>query len=173
MDQGLKRLLDKQEINEILVRYCRGADRCDEALIRSIYHEDAYDDHGYWKGTGYEFATFLPSRLMAANVSTTHSITNVLIEIEGYSAVSESQVTATLLRRGTPLIADVMSARYLDKLSCRNGRWGIDERTVVLEWHKVEKWVGDDSPVPLEGFLRGGRGVDDPIYRMIKNGSLR
>tara|TARA_R110000796_G_scaffold252001_1_gene384769 strand:+ start:12489 stop:13010 length:522 start_codon:yes stop_codon:yes gene_type:complete len=173
MDKALKLLVDKQAIYEILVRYCRGADRCDEALIRSIYHEDAYDDHGYWKGTGYDFAKFLPVRLMAANLATTHSITNVLIDIEGDSAVSESQVMATLVRHGRPLMADVMGARYLDRLSCRNGRWGIDERTVVLDWHKVETWESGDAPVPLDEFVRGGRGATDPIYRMIATGTLR
>ena len=39
MDAKLQELLDKQSIYEVLVRYCRGADRCDEAIIRSVYHD--------------------------------------------------------------------------------------------------------------------------------------
>ena len=43
--------------------YCRGVDRCDEDLIRSAFHDDSYDDHGYWKGPGHELAPFLADRL--------------------------------------------------------------------------------------------------------------
>ncbi|MET0378059.1 MAG: nuclear transport factor 2 family protein [Spongiibacteraceae bacterium] len=34
------------EIRQALVRYCRGVDRSDEAMIRSAFHEDAIDEHG-------------------------------------------------------------------------------------------------------------------------------
>jgi NADPH:quinone reductase-like Zn-dependent oxidoreductase len=38
---------------------------------------------GYWKGPGHELAPFLADRLRKANSATTHSITNVLIELDG------------------------------------------------------------------------------------------
>ncbi|MDH4560775.1 nuclear transport factor 2 family protein [Pseudomonas taiwanensis] len=167
MTKDMQVLLDKQAIYEVLIRYCRGADRCDEELIRSVYHDDAYDDHGYWRGTGSDFARFLPARLTSANVATTHSITNVLIEVDGDTARSESQVMATLVRIGSPRMADVMGARYLDRLSRRNGEWKIDERTVVLDWHKVEAWVEAEAPIPLDGFTRGDRFPVDPVYRLM------
>jgi SnoaL-like domain len=165
MDKRLSDLLDKQSIYEVLVRYCRGADRCDEATLRSVYHEDASDDHGYWRGSGYEFAAFLPGRLGVANSATTHSISNVLIELQGDTARSEAQVLATLVREGTdPVLADVMGARYLDRLSRRDGEWRIDERTVVLDWHHVQTWATGDAPVSLDGFVKGARHPADPVY---------
>ncbi|MNZ90231.1 putative lumazine-binding protein [compost metagenome] len=151
----------------MLVRYCRGADRCDEELIRSVYHDDAYDDHGYWRGSGSDFASFVCARLTAANLATTHSISNVLIEVDGDFARSEAQVAATLVRKGSPRLADVMGARYLDRLSRRNGEWKIDERTVVLDWHKVESWSEEQAPIPLDGFMRGARFPADPVYRLM------
>jgi hypothetical protein len=48
MTDHVQALLDKQSIYEVLVTYCRGVDRCDEDLIRSAFHDDSYDDHGYW-----------------------------------------------------------------------------------------------------------------------------
>ncbi|MDH4556991.1 nuclear transport factor 2 family protein [Pseudomonas sp. BN417] len=165
MNNDMQVLLDKQAIYEVLIRYCRGVDRCDEELIRSVYHDDAYDDHGYWRGSGSDFARFVSARLTAANLATTHSITNVLIEVHGDTAQSESQVMATLVRKGSPQLADVMGARYLDRLSRRNGEWKIDERTVVLDWHKVEAWADAQAPIPLDGFLRGSRFPADPVYR--------
>lgn len=173
MNKDIQVLLDKQAIYEVLIRYCRGADRCDEELIRSVYHDDAYDDHGYWRGSGSDFARFVSARLTAANLATTHSITNVLMEVDGDSARSESQVMATLVRKGSPRLADVMGARYLDRLSRRNGEWKIDERTVVLDWHKVEVLAEGQAPISLEGFTRGARFPVDPVYRLMATAQPR
>jgi hypothetical protein len=167
VSKEFQQLLDKQAIYEVLVRYCRGADRCDEELIRSAYHNDSYDDRGYWRGNGHDFAPFLVQRLAAANSATTHSITNVAIELDGTTAWSEAQVVATLFRKDTsPPQADVMGARYHDKLSKRAGVWRIAKRTVVLDWHKTEVWVNADSDtaMPLDDFKRGARYPDDPVY---------
>jgi hypothetical protein len=159
-------LLDKQSIYEVLVTYCRGVDRCDEELIRSVYHDDSFDDHGYWKGPGPDLAPFLAKRLMAANSATTHSITNVLIELDGDLARSEAQVLATLIRRDSnPTEVDVVGARYLDRLSRRSGEWRIDRRIVVLDWQTTEVWPETAPPVPTERFTRGARRPDDPSYR--------
>jgi hypothetical protein len=165
MTDPVQSLLDKQSIYEVLITYCRGVDRCDEELVRSVYHEDSFDDHGYWRGRGADFAPFVTDRLAAANSATTHSITNVMIELDGNSARSEAQVLATLVRKDSdPPRTDVMGARYLDRLSRRDGVWRIDERTVVLDWHKTEVWGGEAPPVPTDGFVRGGRFPEDPVY---------
>ena len=167
-------LAAKQAITEVLFRYCRGVDRLDEDLVRGIYHAGAYDDHGYWKGAGWDFAPFVVDRLRRANIGTTHSITNVLIELHGDLAICESQVVVTLRRRGDgPLLVDVMGARYVDRFSRREAVWRIDERTVVLEWHKVETWGERTPPIPLDGFTIGRRDRQDPIYIMQEWQSLR
>ena len=48
--QALQRLLDKDQIYEVVCRYARGVDRGDEAMVRSTYHVDAYDDHVDYRG---------------------------------------------------------------------------------------------------------------------------
>lgn len=171
----IEELIDKQQIYEVLSTYCRGVDRCDAALVRSVYHEDSYDDHGYWKGPGREFGDFVVNRLWKANSATTHSITNILIDLDGKIARSEAQIMATLVRRNTsPVLADVMGARYVDRLSKRNDVWKLDERTVVLDWHKVETWPSSDAPVPLEGFAVGKRSDgSDPIFTMLRHNTLQ
>jgi hypothetical protein len=164
-NEQIQALLDKHAIHEVLVGYCRGVDRCDEDLIRSAFHDDSYDDHGYWKGPGHELAHFLADRLRNANSATTHSITNVLIELDGDVARSEAQVHATLVRKGSdPVEADVVGARYLDRFSRRDGTWRIEHRTVVLDWRKTEVWPDSAPAVPTEGFVRGTRCPEDPSY---------
>jgi hypothetical protein len=168
MTEQLQTLLDKQSIYDVLARYCRGVDRCDEDLIRSAFHSDSYDDHGYWKGPGHELAPFLADRLRNANSATTHSITNVMIELDGDLARSESQVHATLIRRGpAPVQVDVVGARYLDRFSRRADGWRIEHRTVVLDWHKTEVWAEAAGQVPTDGFVRGARSPEDPSYKTL------
>lgn len=170
----LEDLLAKQAITEVLHSYCRGVDRLDEDLVRDIYHEDAFDDHGYWSGRGHDFAPFVVNRLRQENAWTTHSITNALIEIRGNIAVSESQVMVHLKRRSTASgIVDVMGARYVDRFSKREGVWKIDERTVVLDWHKVENWAGQEAQIPLELFTTGQRDRTDAIYIMREKMTLQ
>lgn len=175
MKRDLQYLLDVQAIHDVLFTYCRGVDRCDVDLVKSVYHDDSYDDHGYWKGPGPEFAEFVVNRLLKANSATTHAVTNILVEIDADVARSEAQIMATLVRRDTrPVLADVMGARYVDRLSKRDGIWALDERTVVLDWHKVETWPESDTPVPLDGFDRGKRSDrSDSVFRMMATGSLQ
>lgn len=42
----LSELADRQQILDCIHRYCRGVDRFDRALVLSVYHPDAIDDHG-------------------------------------------------------------------------------------------------------------------------------
>jgi hypothetical protein len=168
MNEELKNLLDKQAITEVIHRYCRGVDRCDVELLESVYHSDSYDDHGYWKGNGQEFAAFVTGRLTEANSATTHSVTNTLIDILDHeTAHAESQVMVTLIRRGDgPPIVDLMGARYLDVFTRKQDVWRIAERTVVLDWHKCEQWRSSNPPMSLDGFKRGAR-TDDPLYSFL------
>ena len=55
MVTDVKALLDRQAILDCMRRYCRGVDRRDEALILSVYHPDAIDDHGAFLGDPDEF----------------------------------------------------------------------------------------------------------------------
>ncbi|GLK46048.1 MULTISPECIES: nuclear transport factor 2 family protein [Novosphingobium] len=176
MNTDLEAFIDKQRIHEVLSTYCRGVDRCDAALVRSVYHPDSYDDHGYWKGPGHEFADFVVDRLWRANSATMHTIANVLIDLpEPGIAISEAHVHVTLIRRGSgETVADVMGARYIDRLSKRDNDWKIDERTVVLEWTKVETWPVSDPAIPLDNFTWGQRGdTRDAVYEMLERRTLQ
>ncbi len=51
-EAALRLMLDKQEIHEVMMRYCRAIDRMDEELLRSVYHPDAIDNHGLFNGAG-------------------------------------------------------------------------------------------------------------------------
>ena len=51
--------------------------------MASVYHPDATDDHGRFKGTGLDFAAYAVSRLTERYEGTMHSITNTVIDFAG------------------------------------------------------------------------------------------
>jgi hypothetical protein len=46
----LRTLLDRQEIADVVARYCRGIDRRDFDLVRACYHPDGADRHTGFSG---------------------------------------------------------------------------------------------------------------------------
>ncbi len=67
-------MLDKHELHELVLTYCRAIDRQDFALVRTLYHDDAIDDHGdMFKGGPDEYVAWLPG-IMANWDATVHSL---------------------------------------------------------------------------------------------------
>ena len=113
------------EIQQVLFRYCRGVDRGDRAVIASVYHDDANDDHGTWKGRGKDFGEYLVPAMDGSPLSSQHHITNSLIEVDGETAQAESYFIAfhpLTGEDGRPFHAFVCG-RYLDRFALRGGVW--------------------------------------------------
>ena len=164
MDPALPRMLDEREIERRLVEYCRGVDRGDAALVASVYHPDATDDHGSFRGLGVDFAAYVTRRLTERFDATTHTISNTLIEFTGPdSADVESHVCAHHRRTDDHgVVLETFGGRYVDRFERRDGAWKIAARTVVHEWDTVEH----AQPLFEPGrFTQGTRGRDDVSYR--------
>lgn len=128
MTDELDTLIAKQAITEVLYRYCHAVDRIDPELAAQVWHEDGlahYD--GIFEGTAAGFFDFVFEAHSHCD-ATSHQLTNILIEVDGDSAVSQSYVTACLRTAG---LDRIVRGRYLDRLSCRAGKWRIDERRYV------------------------------------------
>lgn len=150
------------EIRQVLYRYCRGVDRGDRAMLKSVYHPDAEDDHGSWRGTGTDFADYIVDSMDGAGSASQHHITNVLIELDGDRAAVESYFLALHPYRadgGAERLAFV-GGRYLDRFERRDGSWGIARRRVVLDWTREE--VPGSGWAAEAYFPRGERRERDP-----------
>src|SRR3546814_7499948 len=67
-----------------------------------------------------------------------HQISNVIIELDGDRAGSESYVTATLrVRRDGQLKQMSVWSRYVDQWSRRDGRWGLDQRLAIRDFDEI------------------------------------
>src|SRR6266542_5294397 len=89
-DRLIDTLIDREAIREVLYRYCRGADRHDEMILRSVYHSDATDNHGSFKGRAADFVSWIMERGGASFLAGQHLIGNVLINLDGDTADVES-----------------------------------------------------------------------------------
>ncbi len=160
---ALKKLLDKQEIHDVLMRYCRGIDRCDADLLRSVYHADATDNHGQFNGKAAEFIPWALQSLRR-DERTTHFLCNELIEVDGDSAHCESYLFAVHRRKSTDgtMTKDVsFGGRYVDRFERRAGVWRIAHRQVVFEWSRVDPV---EECYDLASFVTGQRSQDDVVY---------
>ena len=112
-------LVDREAIRDCLARYCRGVDRFDAYLLRSVYWPDAIDDHGDFKGPASEFIPHVLKGLRAGS-GNFHSISNVLIELDGDVAYSEAYVTSwhPITRDGVPANW-IFAGRYFDRFERR------------------------------------------------------
>jgi len=168
---AIEELLAKQEITELLYRYCRGIDRLDWDLVRSCYHDDAYDDHSIFRGSPDEFVAFF-REFLTPMTGTTHTIANILITVDGDVAGSESHILAW---HGLPAEGDgpakdlTASGRYVDRLERRNGEWKIAHRIVVFEWTRIEP-VGGQFEVGADvDMVWSRRDRDDPSYAALEH----
>lgn len=161
-DSHLALLLAKQEIYEVVARYCRGIDRLDLDLVRSAYHPGAYDHHTGFDGTVEEYLQWV-GRALPRLAGTTHIIGNHLAEVRDDRAVAETYGTA--VHWGAPLDDPRMNFtsgfRYIDRMQRRDGRWAIVERWAVREWTRSDagRLVTREAPGPSSS-----RDGADPLH---------
>jgi ketosteroid isomerase-like protein len=166
MDDRVQALLDKQEITELIHAYCNASDRHDHNRLRTLYHDDAIDDHGaFFKGLATEFIEQLPT-IQAPMLILHHNITTVNIKLDGDYAEGEVYVLAfhQISTDDGPMDL-LIGGRYFDRYEKRQGVWKFSEKAVVADWATVNSpsTVCLEHPL-LEGSHFGKIGQDDPSY---------
>ena len=161
-EADLRAMMDRAAIERVLFDYCSGIDRCDEELLRSVYHPGAYDDHGVFKGDAGDFVTFALDSLRTMDLATQHLVSNIRIDLDGDTARVESYLVARHVRDtdgGRQLLT--FGGRYLDGFDRRGGVWKIAHRLVVVDWEKCET---TERARGHKRFTLGRRKPDDLSY---------
>jgi hypothetical protein len=141
-DELLRSLCDRAAIHDLLVRYARGVDRRDLALVASCFAPDA----GYEGALGVgSIATALAAlrERMERYRATMHILANQLIELRGDAAHCE---TYALVYHRLQVEEEeardlVVGVRYLDDLTRHGDGWWIIHRTARMEFQRYDAVV--------------------------------
>jgi hypothetical protein len=135
---------DNLALHNIVILYCRGVDRRDIALLRTLFHEDAVMDYGaqHYLGPVEPWYDQVEPALAEFEL-TQHHITNSYFEVDGDRAEGESYLISHHVLKGAPNKAYIAGARYLDKFERRgDGVWRIAKRTALRDWENESGHVG-------------------------------
>ncbi len=187
----LDQLSSREEIREVVARYCRGADRLDWDLVRSCFHPDARDEHGLYDGDVDGMIAFFSEWSATHYQSAMHLIGNQIGAIAGDSAVSEAYCLsylrliadkassprfaalfdparhAAVLRDSDCDLVDLtIAVRFVDRFERRRagGPWLIAHRTVVHEWDRLDPVRAHFRSSPAHG---GRRDRSDTIFQRL------
>lgn len=160
MNTELQDLLARQAITQTLLRYTRGIDRADRELIRSVYHDDAVDNHGPFTGGPDEFVDWAMALMENFEVSQ-HSMSNIQIDVQGDRANVEIYLKILHVLK-TPRVEEVIFTRLLDLFEKRGGAWKIARRTVVIDYSMTQPV---SAPYSAKGsYAVSARHRSDPVY---------
>ena len=176
----LARFADRLDIQDNMARYARGVDRRDWDQVREVFHPDAHDDHGEYKGGVDGFIDWV-SRRHAHVAQSMHFLGNCLIEFAGddkalvetyYIAMQRLEEDAgsalTLLTEGggeapSGAVDVEILGRYIDHFECRDGAWKVARRVVAFESIRTHPI----SSGPLNpNWALARRDDQDPVYQM-------
>lgn len=144
----LEALWAREQIRDILHRYCKGIDRRDWELVRSCFADDHIHNHGDISGSPDDFVR-MASGLLEAIPATHHSISNVHFEFsaDGSSVETEANFVAYHLieaghPEGMPVETNgeatdwIVAGRYCDRFEKRDGEWIIVRRNAFHDWER-------------------------------------
>jgi hypothetical protein len=188
----LQQLIDRQDIGDVLTSYCRGVDRVDADIFRTVFWQDG----GYETGAGgffsagdENFATqILHETIRHQYVKTQHFLTNfrcafastLIADAEVYFyafhrphptadglalALGESRAREILAQFSGTEFDVIAGGRYVDRLEKRGGEWRIKRRRLITDWTSIApatEWGLDNT---LGNFqFHGARYPEDASY---------
>lgn len=159
-------LLDQVALHDLVMRYCRGIDRRDFALVRSLYHDDAIDDHGaMFSGPPDAFVAWLP-QAMAPWELTIHSVANSTFAIAGDRAEGEHYVRAWHRTHPPGRKEYIVHGRYLDRYERRKEEWKFLHRSLVFDHGEVREVDEEGMAMLSADAEHGSADHSDPSWRL-------
>ncbi len=161
--KAIEILLAKEEIRELGLLYCRGVDRKDGDLLRTLYTADATDTHGdTFDGDAEAYVDFLEKSFPYMTYSG-HHVCNHLISVDGNQGEGEIYAVAYHVfpdgKGGW--IEDFMCVRYIDRYRKEDdGRWRFAQRIVTYD-HREQR--------PFEKIIAPEFEGEDPSFSLLQS----
>jgi hypothetical protein len=190
MTDDLQRLLDKDQIRDIMMHYARGVDRRDWERVRATFFEDGYDDHADFSGTRDAFVAFVREKHDAGSFSkSTHLLGNCLIEFASDHVAAVETYFVAKLQMGPEagsqramlgaqhadsrenMRVEVIG-RYVDRFEKRHGVWRVARRRTVFDSIRTELGGSPDDGLN-PAWVLGTRDEQDPVFVSRAEAGLR
>ena len=175
MEQMVREVWDRQEIEQLMYRHARSLDRMDGELMKSTYWEDATEEHQdpiypelfHWNDNAWKFVPGAMKGFEALKV-TQHRISNILIELDGDRATAETYVWAYHVGVENGVDKEgILGGRHYFNLERRNGEWRIKHRLTIFDWNQNQDATAIWSDKVLDQY-RGKRDRTEASYDYIE-----
>jgi ketosteroid isomerase-like protein len=123
---------DAEEIRQVIARYCHYLDSVQPKLVASLFSDDAIVDidANRVEGIGAIEAFYEGLRAVYDLTPMVHHVTNVVIDIDGDDATSQSYIL--VLNLGNPTAVGT-TGRYDDRLRRIDGEWRFVARRAIFD----------------------------------------
>lgn len=147
MDPKLVLMLDKQEIQETILKYAWGIDSRSWDLFRSIFADELEMDFSSFSGTPAAKMTAEQwvegcKALLPGFDATQHVLSNFMIDVDGETA------TAVVYMKAEHFIGDdfhTLGGHYTHRLKRHGIGWLIHETTLTVTWQRGNFDVYDQA----------------------------
>lgn len=168
-------LLAKQDIYELMCRYCRGVDRFDKELVLDCFWPGAIDVHvaegdRLHQGTAQDYFDQNWEAFKKYD-GWQHYLSNMLIEVDGDHAVAETYQLSfdwAVPEPGGELDPELNwlnMNRYHDFFERRNGEWRILRRDFIRQFRTPIQPRG--FPTEENGWIQSTHDHHDLAYRTV------
>lgn len=132
-EAGQEELAARDCLWRLVNAYSRACDRRDFVLLRSLYHDDAIEEHGeMFAGSADDYVAWV-GRALANWSATAHYVANALFEVRGGEA--EGEIYKLNYHRTLDGSEEIITgSRSLDRYERRGGEWRFARRCVTLDW---------------------------------------
>jgi hypothetical protein len=150
-DDAVRVLADRDEIHDIMMRYAHGVDQREMEIVRACFAPDL-KTVGWGPGEGFDRDALIRFISGVGHFrETMHMMGNQLIEVSGDTASMDTFAQLTHRLDGDPAKL-LVSSRYVEKLTRRDGAWAITQRGGEPAW----------APKGVTGLA-----TDDPAVRWL------
>jgi hypothetical protein len=154
-------LLAKQAITECIVRMAHALDRVDADGVRAAFWPEGRIESGTISAGIADYIPVFEETLRTKWTRTTHQLSNMLIEVDGDRARSETYVNA--YHEFADMAPIKFIGRYIDDHELRGGEWRILNRLLLLDWQEGARH-DEVYPISASKRVRGARKPLDPWY---------
>lgn len=148
---------DRFEIENLHVVFAHAADRGDYVLLRSLYTDDAVDDHGGYDGPVDGYIEWVKKTHEDYEILS-HISGRPLISLSGDLAQSETKGQVFMRFRDPPARNQFAVTRSFDRYARTPKGWRFTSRKLCADW------MGPAFPAEPLGGLRGRMDLHDPVY---------